>query len=534
MSFYLVQAGDALQAISSDGTQIQTLVLPAGVTIDPTIKGWFGVLNRTIVFAYASTINLLILPADLTVVPLSILAPPFGPTLSAGTGTGLTGDYRGACSFIIKDGDGNTINESPRTDISPLVTLANQSLLFSNIPLPTAATVDIDDVVTTSFDDSTSDDDLELLPADPTIEVPPGAAPGTALQILTTHKERIFAASAAAADRDEVIWSEVGKPYAFASDNGLNAPPVGADEFGVTGFLSRRDSLGCLKRRSVNKLIGDVNENFQMLTVAEKVGCYSGKSCVVINDKGYFLGIDGVYRWDDDGVVNITKDTVDGWFTSDIYFNRSLFPDAQGGWNPVANAYVLHVARAGSSVLDAWIKFMIDANEGKGEWLGPDETDAFDGESRALLTSDAGVLLSAIGGADGYVYLENANQDKDTQGDLGAGETDFRIDPYFITRWHADQDPEAMHVWGRMFVASRAESLGELDVTPYVGDLGASAQAPIALDLTIDHQFTRRLRVGRLASLKFQLSSAGLAADEFARFLVYGYSLPVFSAGTRK
>jgi hypothetical protein len=561
VSFYLAQAGSALQAISTDGSTIVTLTLPAGVTIDATKRGWFTVLNHSVQFFYAPSINLLILPASLTVIPLSILAPTSGPTLAVGAGTGLTGTYRAAVSYIIKDADGNTINESPRTDISPAITLANNSLEYDNLPIPTDPSVtgrrlyrtaaggtdlfqvvDIDDVVTTTFDDSTSDDDLELLPADPTIEAPPGAAPGTAIQIAVVHKERIFAVGAGRNERDEVIWSEVGKPYAFASDNGLNAPPVGVDTFGVTGFLSRRDSLGCIKRRSFNRLIGDTNEDFGMLNDRNEIGCYAPHSCVVIDNQGYFLGIDGVYRWNDDGVVCITEDTVDGWFTSDTFFNRTEFPNAIGGWNNVVNAYVLGLCSPGSTAIDRWVKFMIDANNGRGEWLGPDETDAFDSTIRARLTDANGVVRSAIGAADGFVYLENANQPKDTEGDLGSGPEDFPIDSVVFPRFHFENDPSQEHVWGRLFLAYRQEDAGVLEVTPYVGDVkvegdqvtpdGSIAQTVIDVDLTLDHTFTRRFRVGRVATMKFQTAAA--ETGQFYQWLIYGYNLPVFSAGTRK
>lgn len=541
--FYLGQANGGLSAIKSDGT-VTALTLPSGITISTSIRGVFAVLAQQIFFVYAGTKSLWIDPYDLTVRPMHILPPLNSPTIAAGSSTGLTGSYHCGVAYAIKSSyDGTIINRSPVTGPSLAVSLANKDAAYTNIPVSPDTNVNcrilyrtaaggtdlfeclqIDDNVTTAINDALSDTALDSLPADPDLGVAPGAIPGTALKLLVAWKSRLWGVSARVDEQSDVRYTEVNQFYGWNDDNILPAYPKGEDSFGIVGLAPRRNVLGLLKRSRVLSVIGSNSDDFEVVIIAEGMGCCAPESVVVIRDKAYWLGLDGVYRWDDSGVTCISRDTVDGWFTTDTYFNRAKFPNAFGSWNPKINAYELGLAATGSSNIDRWVNFHIDANNGKGEWLGPHETSAFTPTARARLQDDTGLFLPAMGASDGYIYLQNNSTYSDVS---GAGATSA-ISAQIDTKWHADKSPDVFHHFGRLSVLARIESAGTLTITPYVGGLDASAGTAMSMDLTRGRQILNRIGNGRLMKLSFTQATAA------RRFLLYGYEVsPVFEVGKR-
>lgn len=541
--FYLAQAGSSLQRVDPDGT-VTTLTLPSGVTIDATINGIFAVLGSVIIFAKASSINLLIDPTDFSVSALGIGQPVSAPTLAAGSGTGLTGTYQAKVAYATKNAAGVIVNMSPLSQASAPVSVTNQNIVYSAIPISPDAAVncrvlfrtaasgtvyfkflEIDDNVSTTVTDATSDAALSLLPASTAIGNPPGTVPGTAMRLLIEWKGRLWGVSDTLGERDDARFTEIGVFYEWDPFNSIPANPKGEDEFGIIAFVRRRDDLGVLKRARVMKIIGDNPDNFEMLILAENVGCIAPESVVVIRNKAYWLGHDGVYRWDDDGIVCLSRASVDPWFTTDTYFNRDRFEFAFGGWNPVTNAYELNLANVGDTTENRWIAFHIDANGGQGEWLGPHKTAAFTPTARGLLKTDEGINLPVIGASDGYLYLQNQT----TPSDVSGAAATSAIDGQLQTKWHSDGAPDVVHFWGRLAVLSRVESAGTtLTVTPTVGRLNGSAGAALTYDLTLGRQIGRRLGVGPLCTIVFRQNTAG------KRFLLFGYEItPVFEVGRR-
>lgn len=541
--FYLAQANGGLAAIQSDGTVV-ALTLPSGITISTSIRGVFAVLKQQVLFAYAGTRSLWIDPFDLTVRPMHILPPLNAPTIAAGASTGLTGAYRCGVAYAIKSTyDGSIINRSPVTGPSLAVTLANNDASYTNIPVSpdpyvncrilyrTAAggtdlfeCLQIDDNVTVALKDALADTALSELPADPDLGVAPGALPGTALKLLTAWKSRLWGVSARIDEQSDLRYTEVDQFYGWSSENILYAYPKGEDAFGITGLAPRRNVLGLLKRNRVLSVIGSSSDDFEVVIIAENAGCCAPESVVVIRDKAYWLGLDGVYRWDDSGVTCISRDAVDPWFTTDTYFNRAKFPNAFASWNPKTNAYELQLANLGSSNLDRWVSFHIDANGGKGEWLGPHLTSAFTPTCRARLQDSTGLSLPAMGASDGYVYVQNQSVYSDVSGAAATSAISAQVD----TKWHADKSPDIFHHFGRLSILARIESAGTLTVTPYVGGLDASAGTAMSMDLTRGRQILSRVGNGRLAKLSFTQATAA------RRFLLYGYEIsPVFEIGKR-
>lgn len=536
--YYLAHAETAFKLVKSDGTVV-ALTLPSGVTVSDTHRARSAILGSFVAIVNAPSENLLLDSNDNTVRRMSLLPPTAAPDAAAGAGTGLTGVYRYWVSFAVKNADGDVINESPLSPRSAALTLTNQNVSLTNIPVSLASDCncrriyrtaaggtlafqcyDIDDNVSTTLTDAIDDDSLSRLPSDPKLGNPAGALPGERLTLICVWKSRLWAVPIRYDLRDDVIFSEADRPYAWPASNLFPAYPIGEDTIGVTGFLPRRDALGVLKRGRVLKIVGSSTDDFEMLIVVENTGCIAPESCIVVRDVGYWLGPDGVYSWDDAGVRCISRKNVDPWFTSDTYFNRTYFAQAIGGYNPVTNCYELGLMSAGSTERDVWVSYAIE----KDEWLGPHSTSAFVPQCRALLVSDEEALRPAMGGQDGYVYLENGSNLYDLS---GAGAQDG-ISWLLRTKWHHQGNPNATHFWGQLHVLNRAETASSLRAQPYVGGLSAAAQSHITVDLTKELSRHRRLGVGRLCSLQFEQDAPG------NRALLYGYSIrPIFEVGIR-
>jgi hypothetical protein len=541
--FYLAQAGSSLQIVQTDGT-VSTLTLPAGVSVDATIRGLITAFARQLFFLRAGSINLWLDPSDptLTLRPMSIAPPLSPPDLSAGAGTGLTGSYRVKVSYYVKNPAGNTVLESPLSETSLAFTLANQDLDISNIPVSPDATqfvsstsmyifgrrlyrnvaggsvffalLDIDDNITTEILTTLPDSTLSLLPADPSLGNPPGTIPGTSIDNAVVWNSRLWAKASDPTRLDHLIYSEIDQFYAWPPENDLLAKPAGEDLFGITGFLPRRDELGFGKRGRLMKVVGNSNEDFQVIIVAEGAGILSPASCVVIQDIGYYHGLDGVYEFGPDGVKSITLDKVAPWFLTDTYFNRALFSSSVGKYNPFNNTYDLHLASAGSSVLDRWISF----DRARREWLGPQKTDAFTPTARGLLRDAGGAYLPVVAGSNGFLYKMN-------QGPSDDG-TAIAID--WITKWFSANAPDMLHFWDQATLFLKKQAAGTLIITPRVGTTAAADGTPQAVDMSVgDRKRLGRWGAGRL--LRLELTHSTDAQD----VEIYGIEQPFVEVGRR-
>lgn len=535
--FYLTQAGSALQLVKSDGTVV-SLTLPSGVTVNSARRAISAVLGSAVLIGQSPDINLWLDPVDFTLRPMSILPPLSAPDLAAGASTGLTGAYRVKVGYAIKDDTGAIIQQSPLSGQSLSVTLANQDLSLTNIPLSPSTYVncrqiyrtaaggtlffhafDIDDNFTTAVTNNTSDAALARLPEAPDLGNPAGAMSGVRLRILIEWKNYLWAV----ADRydlvDDLLFSAENKFYAWPSAHTFPIHPKGEDVFGITGVLARRDALGVLKRQKLVKVIGSNEDDFEVKTVVEKIGCVALESCIVIRDVGYWLGEDGVYQWSDQGVQCITREKVDPWFTTDTYFNRSLFTQAQSSYNPQTNALEIGLAAAGSSNIDRWISFHLD----KKEWLGPHKTDAFTPTARGLLRSDANALRPVIASSGGHLYLQNQT----TPSDVAAVST--AIDAILEPKIHHGGSPNTENFFGELSVLGRRESGGTMTITPYLTKDQSAEAATTAFsnDLTLGRQRLGVIGTGRLMRLQFRLNTVD------RRFLLYGYDFPFHSLGKR-
>lgn len=535
MPFTIIQAGSALKRMSTAG-DLTTITLPSGVTIDATVRGRFAVIGRRIVFIRAPSKNL-VLEADSDVAhPLAITPPTFAPTVAAGSGTGLTGTYKVRVVFKIKDEYGFVQAMSAPSPESSGVALSNQTLAVSNIAVSSDPAVnarglerttnagsvyypwfDIDDNTSTSAEDAIADAALSLLPSPDPVIVPAGTAlGGSKLRLIMEWKGFLWAVSDSIDETDYVLRSDGDNIYSWPGK--LRADPVGADEFGVTALMPRRDELGIGKRDLIHKIRGSDEDTFEMIEVVRGTGPVSQESVVVVRDVAYFLGEDGVYSWDAAGVTPLSDDRARAWFTTDTYFNRTLFDQSEAKWNPVLDTYELHLAAVGTSDLNRWVALHL-SGPNKGKWLGPHKTGAFTPTAVGLLEDANDLARPVIAGSDGHVYEMNSATKTD-----GASTA---IDLDVMTGWHSANTPDILKFFKHLLMRLKKQSGGTLEITPYVGEFDAAAQLPISHDMTVPRRRHRRLGIGRFFKLRLRNN---VAAEDVT---VSGYEVPYHEVSRR-
>jgi hypothetical protein len=342
MASLIVQGSSTLYSLNLSTGTATTLTLPTDITLSTTRKPKFAVLNQWVVMVNSPTRNLAIDPEG-TVRPMVPRPPMHPPAVATGGGTGLTGDYQYRTSFIVTNSDGELLMESPLGPASIAVTASDDDLDLTDIPisLDTISArriyrtlsggtayfnlLDHDGNTSTTLQDSTTDAKLELLPSVPgSLVSPPGTIAGIRFKNIVEWKNRLWAIADDPTLIDTVFISETNKIYTWP--NTITAYPTGLDQKGIVAFAKRRNQLGLLKRDGVWRVSGtssSIGINVNNISVAQiafdKAGCVAEESVVTINDRSYWLGKDGVYMWDDNGVQNITNSTVSPWFKTDTY-----------------------------------------------------------------------------------------------------------------------------------------------------------------------------------------------------------------------
>lgn len=534
MAFIMVQAGTTLYRVDPTTGAQTVLTLPSGVTLSATRKPRFAVLNNWVVMVNSPTRNLAVDPEGN--VRVLVPRPPQGPPqVVAGSGTGLTGAYEVRQSFYVNGSDGQLLMESPLSPISAPVTVSNKDLLISNIARSQDTVsgtrlyrngasgtefyklIDLDGNVQTSLSNNLADAALALLPVQPTVlQSPPGTLPGTHMKTITAWKNRLWGVSDEASSLDTVYYTEDGLVYAWGFN--LTAYPTGQDALGIVAFAPRRDELGILKRNGLWQITGSSNADFSVVQIAfDKGGCVSQDSVVIVNDFVYWLGKDGVYEWGPNGVESITDDSVQPWFTSDTYFNRTRFPNTFGRYNEITNSYELHIAVVGSSNEDRWVSFNLDNRK----WYGPHRTAAFTPTHAGYGKDANGLPICLIGGSNGVLYT--ANNTTKTDGSASA------IDYDVVTNFYHGNAPDVEHFWGELSVLSKVQSGGTLVILPTLGRLNGvpAAQQPIYHSMTKGRELLRRLGDGPMIQLRFRENTAG---QDVALF---GYTFPFSENGRR-
>lgn len=537
----LLVTSAGLQLLGSDGT-LTSLALPTGVTAVAGVAAQVANLANSLIVTGSVSQPLWIQP-NLGVNILTIPKPNAAPVLSSGGSGSYTGTRRALVQFLVKDpSSGTVIGFSPLSDPSAAFTFTAQkqsaTLPVSGHPSVNCrrlyftanngtdyfAATDIDDNVTTSITMDIADASLDIAAVDSTQYV---SAP-TDLSLVTVWKDRVWGKSAL----DNLVGSISGGVYSWPVLFPID--PRGSDGIGISGFIARRDQLGVCRRNNIWMLTGSDETNFSLVKLVEGKGCIAPASCIVVRDVGYFLSDDGIYSWDNWGVKCITDDTVRPWFTTDTYFNRQGFPNCFAGYDPVRNKILFVLPAAGSSptTLNSWIELDLENSgiggfysteasaQGKGKFFGPHTTSVVSSFSGATIAPDANNKLRLIlGGSDGLCYAFSTS----TFTDGASSPIAFAVK----SKPHAGDSPDLMHVFLQPTVFTKAESGGQLTVTPYLGNINAPAGTAQQHDLTQERERLARLGAGRLCALEFTESTAGQDVE------LYGYLLPFTTLGRR-
>jgi hypothetical protein len=212
MAFTVIQAGNTLQLVATDGT-LTPLALPPGVELRTDVPPRWAVYGRYVVLVNTPTRPLLI-EATGTVHPLTPQPPRLAAVLSGVAGGTLTGTYRVLYTFAIKDAQGNVISESDYSPTSNAVAITTQFLKAASLdvsPDPVDARrcyrtttngavyfqwIDLDGNVLTSVQDDLPDAGLGVT-AGPRLGTPPR------LTLIAEFRDRLFGVG----DSTSTRWS---------------------------------------------------------------------------------------------------------------------------------------------------------------------------------------------------------------------------------------------------------------------------------------------------------------------------------------
>lgn len=526
MSSTLIATTAGITLMAPDGSTVD-LTLPTGVSMTTNLLR-AAVLDRIVLLTGATSlpifgdINNNLYPARLPI--------PTKPVLAT-SGTGYTGTVRAKVQFLIKDAIGNILAHSEMSEASDALACSNQGIQYT---LPTSpdpavnarrvyrtatlgtnyfADFDVDDNTTTSITNSHSDASLAVEATDSGDFV---TGPSD-LDLVVAHGGRAWGRTK----------NEPDTLYGSAIDDVSSWPiiiptyPHGADFSGITGLGKRRDDLVVLKRKTIQKLVGDSEDSFRMVQVAQGRGCVAPGSVVVIDDVVYWLDSDGVWTLKGDTIECISDETVRPWFSSTTYFERTLFANAFAGYDPRKRSYDLFLSAAGSTVIDRYVSYDILT----GRWFGPHKIAAFTPVSTCVSLDSGGnpiMLLTSSGSGVGNVY--RAVPDNYSDGTTGATSA---IVFDVMGKFHQGNKPDYTHAWLQPTIFTKKDSAGTLTVTPYVGQLDASAGTAQSHALTAERERIARLGVGRLCQLEFTQSTDGQGVE------LYGYHIPYITLGRR-
>lgn len=535
MAVIVAQAGDSLYKIDPTTGVSEELTLPTGVTLRTDARPRFAALNRWVVMTNTPSENLAISGAG-DVFLLTLDEPATAPTLATNS-TGLFGHYKYRISFIIKSNAGELGTESK---LGPLaeIDLDNEGVDLTNIPVSldtvpagyylarriyrTTADgslfyhlADIEDNTTTTYSDQADDAGLSVLPYKSTVlDDPPGSEDNDIhMKLLVMWKKRLWGVSDNPADVSQIFYTDDGSISNWG--NSLVQLHPGDDDEGIVALVPRRDQLLVLTRTGVQMITGSSNADFNIVDVeTNKAGCVAPDSVVSVGDDTYWLGPDGVYRYGADGVENISNSTVAPWFKKDTYFNREVFPDAFAKYNELIDQYELHLAPAGSEDFTRWVAY----NRTNKRWYGIHATTAFTPVSAVKAANAQGQPVVAMGGSDGFIYLQN----QETYADDGEA-IEFDV----IGPFHHDDSPDVEHHWGQLSILTKIEDDGTLRVTPTVGNENSFPGPTMLHDLTKGRELLKIVGDGRLCRLRFYNNEVNQGVS------IRGYELPVHEVGRR-
>jgi hypothetical protein len=522
MASTLIQSGSSLQMVSEAGV-VTTLTLPSGITLATDRPPRFARFGH-----YTVLVNTPNRPISIDPLGKVRVLVPFAPstkvTVASGGAGNLTGVYKVKQTFVIRDGNGNIIAESDfGPAMNPGFTASANTLAVSGINISADAITgsnlyrttaggetyfkwrELDgNTQTTAPNNDLADLSLEVFAA-PTLGTPPD------LSLIAEWRGRLWGASKV--DLDVLRWSEPGTMYAWSALNAMSIPRIGEDARGISGLLTRRESLMVGRRNNVQQVTGTSNNDFRLVKITDHVGIESNETIAVYKDMIFFLWKDGVYVMEgndiqcvSDAPRGLKKGGVRSWFATDTYFNRAQFQNAVAYFDPVRLRYRLFLAAAGTSVLNRWVEY--DLNDGT--WWGPHKTGAFTPASAFVTYDSNDSALPLIGGTSGHLWKEQSTATDDT-----ATAIDFDVD----TTFNVSDSPTLDKYHGRLYVAGKAQTTGTVAVTPTVGRTDATAGSAFQYVMSKGKQLLGRIGNGLMFKLNFRHNVAAEPVE------LYGYEV---------
>jgi hypothetical protein len=274
--------------------------------------------------------------ADSTVYEWGLEAPTISPALSAGSATGLTGDYRAKYTYVRKV-DGVTVAESNPSPVSALITLADTKLTVS-ITQPTDSQVthirlyrtaaggvlynlDQDIAVgTTSFTSSAADsalgDELETDHDRPPLGsfVTGPAFDGTCFIILDNR----------------LYYCKPKQPEYWPA---LYYIEVGPLQFPGRCVVFHNGQPFYLSTNEIYYIQGTGAGTFFPLPMKSKTGAQSARGAVSVAGKGiYHTGPDGIYLFSSGTDTKVTEDNLEPLFRGESVQGMPAVADMTSSW----------------------------------------------------------------------------------------------------------------------------------------------------------------------------------------------------------
>lgn len=530
MAFNLIQAGANLYSVNPGGAASTALTLPSGVTLATNRIPRFARFKNYIVMVNTPSRPLSI---DVSGVVRNLTPDPPGSvaSLTGATGGTLTGTYVVKFTNVYVDSIGNLIAESDYSGLSTGATIRSQYLQASNVVGSTDANVGARRLYRTTDNGGVFFDWIDLTGNTGTVLVDDtpdaslgvigagnrGSAPD--LTLVAEWYGRVWGVSRT--DYDNLRYTEAGTAYAWFATNSIPISHVGDDRYGIMALAPRRDALGVGRRNQIVQITSSDGVSFLPSTVTENCGIVSQESVVVWNDAAYFLWLDGVYRWDANGITCISDSgNVRSWFATDDYFNRGMFSLAFASFDIKESRYKLFLCTAGNVVPDRWVEYDIIT----GKWYGPHKTDAFQPKSAFTVRGTNDQPYMVVGSYDGFLSIES-----DTRTDWG----NVAIVEDVTTKQWSGGNPNRNTIFGKVYLLGEPQPSSlvtppVLGVAASVGELNAPDQTTaMTADLTKARQSLFRVGEGKHASLRLTNSQVGVNP------VLYGVSIPTADVGTR-
>jgi len=533
MPYAIVVAGATLYRVSSAGVATP-LPLPDGVTLSTTRPPRLAVFGRNVILTNNPTRSLAIDP-DFNVRPLQLVAPVSAVVLGVGGIGGLAGTYQVKYTHAQIDPEtGGLVSESDFSPISAPLTLAGGLLNVTGISAsPDLSTthhrlyrtladgdvfywwLDVEAGQTTIADDL-SDLLLPNLAAPRELGAGPGLLPSSFMTLLTSWKNRLWGVGNRHVDT--LRYSGEGLAYGWPATYGLDIDPIGADEFGITGLMARKDLLGVAKRTGFTKVSGGLPDGDgvpQWDVNADKNGQGCFGPSIVVGDTAYYLGPDGVYEWGADGFKCLSDGRVRRWFAKDDDFNRARFADAFVKYNERYDSIEWHLAAAGSTTIDRWVSY----DRASGAWHGPHRTNKAGPTSGFTLIDAGSNALPVLGADDGTIYVLNQ---------AGYSDAGVAIPIVLRSKWHDADAPTILKTWLAPTFMTRAIALmGQCRVQYRVGPIDVDVTQTVPLDLRLGTETLPRVGTGQFLQLEIHDETNGAACE------VYGYEVPYYPVSNR-